>query len=1169
MPTTMQLRGTLSLGGASFSVEAAVTTENAAVFSGSTNTPIDFTGTVGEVLGNGYLQLPDDFPSIVFQSASVTISETAFELRATSDTTWSNPFGVLNGLSFGALTLTLHAGDRTDLSLAATVAYGTLVLPGTLVFSGGTLMVAAASLSQTLSIGDFLSWSLGGSVSWNELLPIAFGPQQAGGNARIYYAKQATGDYRSGFNIDQAAIDILGFRANVRLNVAGGRVTVVGSLPSAIDFGFLRLSGTSAGTGPDVNVVAGGGGPPSFSLSSRVTFLGADFGTATIGVQQASAGTYQLAGSITSNGPIAPFGTASIAFTWSRVNGFRVESWSIAGYDGSAAMNFTELLNDTSSGSCESFVETMFREGITTRFDLTAGMASPAGDTPGTLTIVFRGTYTIGVAGVQDVLTVPLPADLPVELSTPEEFTFQAVAEKLHTLLANAASSMVRQIVNDPVRSATFFGIVAVQVALPQVIARVLCRSWTPPAPPLPPLPPPPTIPIILPPIPVAGGGADPPAGPQGLSLTFTASSSGGTLQAAWSAVTGATSYTAALRDVSQQPLSTMSGEATTATFAVSESWPATTYAVNVYATTAPGVTAWSDTVTIERLGAPSQPALAQNAQDLLLTWSANGAGPPWNAATGYDYAVYAPTGLLFASGSTDASTLDVSLPLPQDAAEGTYVGVVRATGGSAAIASQWSAEATVFVTPATVSGLIVSVTNDATPSGPIYARCTSPATEAVTEIDPQATVKLLEAPIAAFAVWQTAPATTTIEFVDEWQVTINTSEGTTTVRYQDIVNRTLPGWFSVVERKGALAGGAMRFADDLTSSEMTTALTPYFLNVAELIKVIPVLYPGLTQLELAAASLTAGFGIAGGASAIAELRQFFAPTSPVTASSVAVAVSAAAAAAGQPVLPSDVTAALLQIFPDIDAPTLAGALVAAFPITTITADVLLPLVTALAATFTMAEAAQGCTAALPELDAAPLAIALATVYQATMTALAYAQSLRAGGLTAQQAAPLIDGSYPPREPDAFVQLLTTAFPDTTGTPLLLAWCFAAASQTADAATAGLAATGLQPDVIAAALKTVYPQQAATDVIAAVKAVYGPASKAAQSLTTQLSDLTSTQIGWLLITRFYTDATEMTQALASALWKRDAAAAALQALWPLMTGAEIGTVLDHVYGGTS
>jgi hypothetical protein len=856
MSTTASLSGTLSLGGSSGSAEAAVGTAVPVVFNASVAN-VDFPKMVDDVLGAGFLKpLPSRFPTIIFDRVRVRMSTTAFALHATTNVQWKNPFGFLNGLTFGPLHVQLDAGDVTDLTFSADVTYGTMpTLSGEILFVGGQLLVAAASLSNPLSIGDFLLWSLPGGVNWNQLLPITFGPQTEGGSARIYYAIKKTNGYVKGFNIDQAKIDVLGFSANVTLNADDG-IVVRGSLDDPIDFGFLRLSGSGRNGSPVVSAVSSGG-TKSFGLASQINFLGKDApATVSVAVQEVGS-SFGLAASITYQGNLGPFADPSFAFTWSRDRGFEVKDWPVSDFDGSSVMHYDELLNKANTSQCAVFVKDMFHDTIKTRFNFKAQMASSNGDaTPQPLTIIFSGTYTISVAGIGDVLTVPLPADLPVELSLPGDFTFQALGDKLLRLIANAAESMVQQIIGDPERSATFFAIVITNAALAQVLAMLACRKWQPPPDPgggnpggggggSPAVTPPPPVPLPF--NPGSSGGRSRPGETTITALTFTA---GDLLQATWSTSSDATGYATSLSDGETLTVPN-SWPSTSATIAVQEAWPPGHYGLFVQGTNGGGAGDWSVAEEIVRLGGVTDPALAQNGNSLTLIWTPNSHGAPWDAATGYEYNVFLPSGDQFLRATTSGPATSVALTLPPGAASGLYTARVRAVGGSTMIASQWSVPATLVVTPVALPGWTVSIDNTSTTES-IEARVTDPASTAVTTIAPQATTLLPNAPISGFLVWRTSAATAKTEFVFAQQVTITTSGATTTLSYADIVTGTLTDGFTAINRTGVLAGDKMFFSDVLTVQAMTAALQPFLTSPADLELLLVGLYPTLTPAALA-----------------------------------------------------------------------------------------------------------------------------------------------------------------------------------------------------------------------------------------------------------------------------------------------------------------------------
>jgi hypothetical protein len=336
--------------------------------------------------------------------------------------------------------------------------------------------------------------------------------------------------------------------------------------------------------------------------------------------------------------------------------------------------------------------------------------------------------------------------------------------------------------------------------------------------------------------------------------------------------------------------------------------------------------------------------------------------------------------------------------------------------------------------------------------------------------------------------------------------------------------------------------------------------------------------YPTLTQNDLCAALVAVRPHVLSVAGSLVGVAEHYAGTpTPVSPASVAVALTSAWAATGQPLAPQDVAPPLREAFADVgqplDAPATAAALCAAFPPAQTRAGVL-PIVAALSGTgFGIREGAGAFRQILPTLPVAALAGALKDVYVGPpLEAGAYAEKLHALGMSAQEASPLITAGYAWLSADALAQVLVEAFPETTGSALLLGWCLQLSGFELLGVAGALNAliSGLRARDLAAALKIVFPTSTLGRAITQLQTSGVSAATAAVELTSEFSDVNVTQLGWILLTFFRATApgpAGMTVGLATARWPMGAAATTLVRLFPRLTATQIAVILKAAYQG--
>jgi hypothetical protein len=134
------------------------------------------------------------------------------------------------------------------------------------------------------------------------------------------------------------------------------------------------------------------------------------------------------------------------------------------------------LPTGTSGGA---FASKLFKESIETRFDLRTEVVSGSGNVLG---FTMSGDYRILVDN-DEILSMPLPSNLRVVLK-PDQFSFPALAHGIKQAIADAATSLVEQVVDPqfPERSAKFFDAVLVQQFAHEATQLISRRGWCAPA---------------------------------------------------------------------------------------------------------------------------------------------------------------------------------------------------------------------------------------------------------------------------------------------------------------------------------------------------------------------------------------------------------------------------------------------------------------------------------------------------------------------------------------------------------------------------------------------------------------------------------------------------------------------------------------------------------------
>lgn len=426
----------------------------------------------------------DLLPALTFSSASASLSpdvECSFE--CVSSINWDKPFGVPVGLAIDGLRL-LFQYTRTNSPDPALLiqASGVLQVDGNSVnvqtdfidFSPALILVdRIATLSLHALFKQF------GLDMPTNFIDLSFA------DSRIYYAQQDVGqDLKLGLNVtSQLTLTLATVRfptMDIGVSVASGNGMMVrGQLEHSVDLaGFLTLTGANASyTGGPELLFDSQHGKRTCKLVCGLKFLNVDFGLAGIELIN-QAGNTSLAATLSYPGTLGPFSNPSLSMAYSDATGFQITNWPAFEVGNQTALDFAKLLrqvNDaTGCGKLADFVcsEVTTNFTVSPYFSSTKPMVNPLAD--GQFYLVLNGYYTISAAKIV-VCTVSLPT-LALSFTSPEDFSFDSIIDKVGELIVTNGVQVVEQLYNDQQALAKFIAVfVGKKVA--QRLAQGLCDT--------------------------------------------------------------------------------------------------------------------------------------------------------------------------------------------------------------------------------------------------------------------------------------------------------------------------------------------------------------------------------------------------------------------------------------------------------------------------------------------------------------------------------------------------------------------------------------------------------------------------------------------------------------------------------------------------------------------
>jgi hypothetical protein len=499
MTLTIKLKSKLEIDKAKFTLLSTVSnTSKNSRFIGNLlpGSQLSFTTLVNYILGEGHLHLPSDFPNLSFHKANVTLTPGKnISMHAKSDINWKNPFGILKGVDIQSFTLTLLGGkDTNSIHFDTTAEFGKLLnLNGYLYFSGGSITVVGVSLNKTLSIATLLN-SIDSDIKWGELLPISFSPQSPKQPARLYYSPinskknsaSSKKKFQNGINLDQCSISIFDFTALVSLQISSNELLLSGGFSKPINFeNILTISHQDLKEEGPVITAKSTSNEKFFVLAAGLSFLKTNFSSASIGIKKTNSNNdYQMVGRLAYSGTILMIKDPSFDFTWSKKKGFEVKGWQVNNFPG-PKLDFLKYIQNARKSGCDSLIDFVFNETITSHFKLNTAMGKSSDST---LNIDLTISYTLSIPGKKDFISVALPKfSIPIE--KPQNINFQQLIQKLIDSVAGAAQNLINALLNDPKKSTLFFATVVAKKVLKKFASTLICNGWKPPVEPLPPSP--------------------------------------------------------------------------------------------------------------------------------------------------------------------------------------------------------------------------------------------------------------------------------------------------------------------------------------------------------------------------------------------------------------------------------------------------------------------------------------------------------------------------------------------------------------------------------------------------------------------------------------------------------------------------------------------------------
>ncbi|MBL4703729.1 MAG: hypothetical protein JKY54_04360, partial [Flavobacteriales bacterium] len=363
-------------------------------------------------------------------------------------------------------------------------------------------LLVEVTLDDDLSISDAYNKLVTGGGNWPaDLFDIKFlkndlttTPPQKG---RVYYYDQAADTkeyykdkgYKDQFNIESTIeltfLTTFRFNLDVQVLVGDGIIGSIG-LINPIDIYILQLASKSHEADDATKPFIGGplvsidttGGSTKFVFETGVNFMQMPFFGADISIGKDAQNDTKITTELTSALPIEHFPVFTIAFSYSKNDGFKVENFPGI-KTAEKILDFVSEINNIfnsvpSGGGCGELVDFVAKNVLDQDYDISLGFAEkvPSGQTDKRLYITITGSYILSFGG-EEIANIVFPS---LDFMIPNDFSLDKLFDQVITSIKGAASDSVQKLLDDPTAIAKYLGIVFLEEA-GKFAAKLLCEA--------------------------------------------------------------------------------------------------------------------------------------------------------------------------------------------------------------------------------------------------------------------------------------------------------------------------------------------------------------------------------------------------------------------------------------------------------------------------------------------------------------------------------------------------------------------------------------------------------------------------------------------------------------------------------------------------------------------
>lgn len=364
--------------------------------------------------------------------------------------------------------------------LSGSVRYGNLSLSGKLYLYDGSPVLALVAIERDFSLSQFFAQSLG--ISW----PASLFDLQLGAGSQIYYRAAKTtlpscfssDIYRAGFNI-LASVSLTLFKTlsfSMTLQVTEDAAVGNAALHAPVDLFIIQLTGKQGVHGPTFGL-AKNAQTLSMSFTGGVCFFGLYCGDVVVACSRNRAGTLHVSGSIfVSDNAFRNLipKPVTLEFAYNRDEGLSVKNWPDFDFTHSCidfAKEIKKWANSSRGGICSAVPGFINEKLLQTTFHLRPSFSSLSGSNH--LHLCLNGRYTLLMFD-KEILTLEFPSTIAVAL--PENVSWKALPDLIGLALADAASSLIKGIVNNSENLSKVLLVLCGKKAL-ETAATLACRN--------------------------------------------------------------------------------------------------------------------------------------------------------------------------------------------------------------------------------------------------------------------------------------------------------------------------------------------------------------------------------------------------------------------------------------------------------------------------------------------------------------------------------------------------------------------------------------------------------------------------------------------------------------------------------------------------------------------